>query len=181
MSEALPAGSTEQEGNSRRRFLGWTIGGIAAFLTAAIGVPAAGTVASAMLAHGEALSVRLEKLTNYPVGQPTLSQFTLTRTDGWLRTTEGRGVWVVRTSDQDVTVFNGRCTHLGCAYNWRAQNPNTNRFVCPCHDGVFGLDGKVVSGPPPRPLDTLPVKVADGFVVIEYQDFRSGVPDKTPT
>jgi Rieske Fe-S protein len=36
----------------------------------------------------------------------------------------------------------------------------------------------VLGGPPPRPLDTLPVKVEDGVLYAEYQDFRLGVPDK---
>jgi menaquinol-cytochrome c reductase iron-sulfur subunit len=79
-----------------------------------------------------------------------------------------------------VTVFNGRCTHLGCAYNWRTEGRNTGQFLCPCHDGVFSLDGTVQDGPPPRPLDTLAVQVEDGVLMVTYQDFRLGVPDKAP-
>jgi len=86
----------------------------------------------------------------------------------------------VRTGDQAVTVFNGRCTHLGCAYSWRTAGSQGEQFVCPCHDGVFALDGTVAGGPPPRPLDTLPVQVDDGTVVITYQDFHLGIPEKTP-
>ena len=38
--------------------------------------------------------------------------------------------------------------------------------------------GAVLGGPPPRPLDTLPVKVENGEVHVLYQSFRTGVPDK---
>jgi menaquinol-cytochrome c reductase iron-sulfur subunit len=164
----------------RRRFLGWVIGGIGGLVAAAVGIPAIGALVGSALERQPQLTVRLGKLADYPVGQPKLAQFTLTRTDGWVRTLESRAVWVVRTGDQAVTVFNGRCTHLGCAYSWRTAEPHSEQFVCPCHDGVFALDGTVAGGPPPRPLDTLPVQVDGGTVVITYQDFHLGIPEKTP-
>jgi len=38
-------------------------------------------------------------------------------------------------------------------------DPATKRIVCPCHDGVFDLEGVNISGPPPTPLTRLDVKV----------------------
>ena len=55
------------------------------------------------------------------------------------------------------------CTHYGCEVAW---DPETERYLCPCHDGVFGADGRVVSGPPPRPLATIGVRVEAGSVFI---------------
>jgi menaquinol-cytochrome c reductase iron-sulfur subunit len=179
VNEPLPLMQAEHAVIGRRRFLGWVIGAIGAFVATAAGIPIVGAVVSPAFGQREKTTVRLDKLTSYRIGEPTLAQFTVTRTDGWLRTPESRGVWVIRTGAQDVTVYNGRCTHLGCAYSWQTQGPNSDHFVCPCHDGVFALHGSVVSGPPPRPLDTLPATVEDGVVVITYQDFRPGVPDKT--
>jgi Rieske Fe-S protein len=50
------------------------------------------------------------------------------------------------------------CSHLGCGVSWdRGQSA----FLCPCHGGVYGPDGAVLAGPPPRPLTRLPL-VADG-------------------
>lgn len=46
--------------------------------------------------------------------------------------------------------FGPSCTHEGCFYDW--DEPST-RFACRCHKGFFAIDGKVISGPPPRPLD----------------------------
>jgi cytochrome b6-f complex iron-sulfur subunit len=34
-------------------------------------------------------------------------------------------------------------------------------FLCPCHGGRFSSTGVVLGGPPPRPLENLPV-VIDG-------------------
>ena len=43
-----------------------------------------------------------------------------------------------------------RCAHLGCPVRWV---PAAERFICPCHGGVYDLQGVRVGGPPPRPLD----------------------------
>ncbi len=43
-----------------------------------------------------------------------------------------------------------RCAHLGCPVRWVAP---AQRFVCPCHGGVYNLRGIVSGGPPVRPLD----------------------------
>jgi menaquinol-cytochrome c reductase iron-sulfur subunit len=178
MAEAAPSAALDQP--ERRRLLGWLIGGVGAFVAAAVGIPAIGALVGSALGRREPLVVRLGKLDSYAVGQPKLAQFTLTRTDGWVRTLESRALWVVRTGPQEATVFNGRCTHLGCAYSWKTGGPTKDRFACPCHDGLFALDGTVAGGPPPRPLDTLPARVEDGILVVTYQDFRLGVPEKTP-
>ena len=46
-------------------------------------------------------------------------------------------------------VFVATCTHLDCTVDYDAQK---NLIVCHCHDGYYDVDGKVISGPPPRPL-----------------------------
>jgi cytochrome b6-f complex iron-sulfur subunit len=48
------------------------------------------------------------------------------------------------------------CTHLGCLVQYDKEG---KKLLCPCHAGVFDLDGNVVSGPPPRALETVPLKV----------------------
>jgi len=55
-----------------------------------------------------------------------------------------------------VTAFAPQCTHLGCAYHWDESSHN---FICPCHTSAFSIDGKVLAGPAPRPLDRYTVKV----------------------
>jgi cytochrome b6-f complex iron-sulfur subunit len=55
------------------------------------------------------------------------------------------------------------CTHLGCLLEFDKAN---NRLVCPCHAGVFDLEGRVKSGPPPKPLKTFPIKVEGENIII---------------
>ncbi len=85
-------------------------------------------------------------------------------------------MWIYTEDGEHFTVYNGRCTHLGCNY---ALDQEKKVFRCPCHTGFFDLkSGAVLGGPPPRPLDTLPVKVEDGVLYAAYEDFRLGLPDK---
>jgi menaquinol-cytochrome c reductase iron-sulfur subunit len=52
-----------------------------------------------------------------------------------------------------------RCMHLGCPVRFVEA---AARFICPCHGGVYGFDGKVDGGPPVRPLDRFYTEVRDG-------------------
>jgi menaquinol-cytochrome c reductase iron-sulfur subunit len=54
-----------------------------------------------------------------------------------------------------------RCAHVGCPVRWIDA---AERFVCPCHGGVYDLLGRRVSGPPVRPLDRFPTRVRAGRV-----------------
>jgi cytochrome b6-f complex iron-sulfur subunit len=65
----------------------------------------------------------------------------------------GRKIVVLRTED-GVAAFSRRCTDLGCLVSW---NKERAQFICPCHQGTFDRTGLNVSGPPPRPLDRLPI------------------------
>jgi Rieske Fe-S protein len=56
-----------------------------------------------------------------------------------------------------------RCAHLGCPVRWVEA---AERFVCPCHGGVYDFEGKVAGGPPVRPLDRFATRVRNGQVQI---------------
>lgn len=53
------------------------------------------------------------------------------------------------------------CMHLGCPVNFV---PAAQRFICPCHGGVYDIQGKVNGGPPVRPLDRYYTRVVNGRV-----------------
>ena len=74
----------------------------------------------------------------------------------------GAPTFLVR-SERAVRALSGVCTHAGCPVSWR---PDQQQFVCPCHNGTYTLQGVVVSGPPPRPLDRVPVRIEDGNVYL---------------
>ena len=46
--------------------------------------------------------------------------------------------------------LSNRCMHLGCPVRWVSAS---QRFICPCHGGVYNTRGMVAGGPPVRPLD----------------------------
>ncbi len=56
-----------------------------------------------------------------------------------------------------------RCAHLGCPVRFSEAAGN---FICPCHGGVYDFAGKVIGGPPVRPLDRFQTRVANGQVEI---------------
>lgn len=65
---------------------------------------------------------------------------------------------------QGFRAFSAICTHLGCIVAWDGSG---KQIVCPCHGGVFDLNGKVVAGPPPRPLPQYGVAVVNGEVMVK--------------
>ncbi len=65
---------------------------------------------------------------------------------------------------QDAYVaISSSCMHLGCPVNFV---PAAQRFICPCHGGVYDIQGKVNGGPPVRPLDRYYTRVVAGRVQI---------------
>ncbi|MCW2969230.1 MAG: Rieske (2Fe-2S) iron-sulfur domain protein [Solirubrobacterales bacterium] len=63
--------------------------------------------------------------------------------------------------DTPYIAISTRCAHVGCPVRWVDA---AERFVCPCHGGVYDLLGRRVSGPPVRPLDRFPTRVRAGRV-----------------
>ena len=165
----------KEEKVTRRSFLGYTIAAVGAFVAATVGSATAIFAASPLLSQGRGSQETLGPANGFQVGVPKLVQFTLAQKDGWIEEDTSKSVWVVRQGDNDFNVFVARCTHLGCAYNW---NADAKEFECPCHGGRYALDGRVLGGPPPRPLDVLENQVTNGKLVIKYEEFRLGVPDK---
>jgi rieske iron-sulfur protein len=67
---------------------------------------------------------------------------------------------------EGVVAYSAVCTHTGCdVVNW---HPDRRLLECPCHNSVYDpMEGaKVVSGPAPRRLPALPLKIADGRLVV---------------
>jgi quinol---cytochrome c reductase iron-sulfur subunit, bacillus type len=162
----------------RRTFLNYVAGSISAFLGIVLGLPIVGYLAAPLAQRQTAFWLSLGKVDAFTSGQPKAVPVSISRRDGWRRITEERTCWVLASEGGQFVAYNGRCTHLGCAYSWKTDGPNAGRFFCPCHDGVFGPDGTVVAGPPPRELDRFDVRVEGGELLVLYQDYRLGVEQK---
>jgi menaquinol-cytochrome c reductase iron-sulfur subunit len=96
-------------------------------------------------------------------GTPVELSFQETRRDGWKLLTEKKTAWVVKGADNKITAFGPQCTHLGCGYHFEAAK---NEFFCPCHMSFFAIDGKVLAGPAPRPLDQYVTKIENNHLQI---------------
>jgi Rieske Fe-S protein len=70
---------------------------------------------------------------------------------------------LVRDADGGYRAFEATCTHLSCTVQYR---PDLKQIWCACHNGFYDMNGRNVSGPPPRPLQQYAVHVANGEVVV---------------
>src|SRR5947209_2657416 len=70
---------------------------------------------------------------------------------------------LVRVSDTEWKAFSAVCTHLNCTVQYQDTN---QQIWCACHNGTYDMSGRVVSGPPPKPLEEYAVMVRGEEVVI---------------
>jgi cytochrome b6-f complex iron-sulfur subunit len=63
---------------------------------------------------------------------------------------------LILASNDKYVAFTAVCTHLGCTVQYR---PDLHEIWCPCHNGKYDLNGRNISGPPPRPLTEFTVNV----------------------
>jgi menaquinol-cytochrome c reductase iron-sulfur subunit len=112
-----------------------------------------------------------------PTGEPVGLTFVAETQDAFEHSLLPHNVWAMKSSSGEVVVFSPVCTHLGCQVFW---DKGRQQFVCPCHNSVFSKTGALVSGPALRGLDSLPSKVKDGVLSVQWMDFVPGVAAKTP-
>ena len=135
---------------SRRRFLSWITVGVGAVIATVLGVSSIGYFVSPAFKRKEENWSDLGPIESFPKGNPTKIEFVQRTRDAWVTTEQRSSAWVLTLDGEKFSVFDPRCTHLGCPYHWDEEK---KQFLCPCHTAVFDAAGKVISGPPPRPLD----------------------------
>ena len=104
----------------------------------------------------ESAWLRAGSLEDLTANVPVPRVVSVATADGWYRARTPSTVFVVWDGDRTVHALSGTCTHLGCQVRWDA---GSTTFRCPCHGGVFDVQGNVVAGPPPRPLDRVEARV----------------------
>jgi len=176
MDEKTPHPDPPSEA-TRRGFFRVAIGILGGCIGLVLGIPLVGSLVGPAFRKKVPRWARVAPVESLPLGQPAVLSFTDQSSEGYLRETVVRNVWAVKRSADEVTVFSPICTHLGCRYDWE---PNSGRFLCPCHGSLFGLDGKALAGPAPRPLDTLPVKIENGELFVEWERYELGISRKIP-
>jgi thiosulfate dehydrogenase [quinone] large subunit len=77
----------------------------------------------------------------------------------------GRPAWVVHPSGTTFVAFSAVCTHAGCSVQF---DSGSMQFVCPCHGGTYDArSGRVLAGPPPSPLPSIPVHIVNGEIRVD--------------
>lgn len=129
-------------------------------------------LASAAFAGGSGLVSIWASLRSVNTGQPTaivaLDEVEVGASYTFDYPTPRDPAILVRPDEETLLAFSQKCTHLGCVVFWSKANEH---FECPCHEGMFDLEGRPVSGPPDRPLTRIDLEVRDGIV------WASGVAD----
>jgi menaquinol-cytochrome c reductase iron-sulfur subunit len=159
----------------RRRFLKRLAGILTAPLVALLGWPLVQSVVGTIYRLPQATFTKVGPLSSFPPGEPVSALFEMAQQTGYLHAQTTHDVWVIKHSDTEVTIYSPICPHLGCHYNWY---PEAHKFICPCHGSVYSMDGKVLGGPAPRGLDTLPHQIDKGELYVQWERFRVGIPQK---
>ncbi|GAB4541474.1 MAG: Rieske 2Fe-2S domain-containing protein [Anaerolineae bacterium] len=135
---------------SRRGFVGGVVGLVGGVITVVVGLPVIGYfVSPAFTKSSEEEWIVLGPASSVQPGVPTPFTFSQIKKVGWKIERINRTVYAVTEDNQVYNVFSDACTHLSCKVHWEEER---QAFVCPCHDGVFDIEGQVVAGPPPKPL-----------------------------
>jgi len=163
MEERESAPSAAVAGSSRRGFFQVGICGLGAAIAAALGLPALAYLLMPPKSSRQDSWIEIGGLDRFTAGAPLEVAFRRSRADAWKVVSEKDMAWVVKHADGGVTAFGPQCTHLGCAYHW---DDGRQQFLCPCHSSLFRMDGSVISGPAPRPLDRYETKVENGKLMV---------------
>lgn len=82
------------------------------------------------------------------------------------------GAIYLRKEAGKVKALHTVCPHLGCFIDYRSSKSD---FFCPCHNSNFKLDGSIVSGVSPRPMDPLEIEIRNKVEVwVKFQNFQPG-------
>lgn len=155
---------------SRSDFVKIVMSFLGTVMTGIIGIPAIGYLVSPATRKAESDAwIALGPLENYPIGVPTPFNFTRSTINGWEKTVNSYGVYIIRQDESQVRVFSNICTHLSCRVTWYND---LQHYVSPCHDGHFDIVGMVLSGPPPRPLDEFETKIEASNLYILFPPYR---------
>jgi cytochrome b6-f complex iron-sulfur subunit len=148
----MTQGNDISTGISRRKLLNWMLGTSIGLLSALFGGTFLRYIWPTSANVGTADSGRtLLSMLDIPTGTARMIRF------------QGRPSLVIHFAETEVTALSAVCPHLGCLVNW----DNTERVVvCPCHAAKFDYQGNVLSGPSPKALASIGVRIEGDQIVI---------------
>jgi menaquinol-cytochrome c reductase iron-sulfur subunit len=163
-------GAFEGETVTRRRLMTLTVHGAGAIAASAFALPALGFAAgSAIFERAPVIWTPVGRPGDFPDNDyvPRVVSYALGigevgKTTAYVRA-HNQQIDGPQLSVQPFIALSSRCMHLGCPVRWTSA---ANRFICPCHGGVYDFTGRVSGGPPVRPLDHFYTRVRNGQVQV---------------
>jgi Rieske Fe-S protein len=76
-------------------------------------------------------------------------------------------ILVIRKQNGDFRALAATCTHLDCNVQYKSD---TEQIWCACHNGFYNVEGKNISGPPPRPLAQYQVNISENKIIVSRGD-----------
>jgi menaquinol-cytochrome c reductase iron-sulfur subunit len=151
---------------SRREFVAIVTAATGTVMGVLVGLPAIGyLIAPARQKTTTDVWIPAGPVENYPVLEPTLFNFNRTKINGWETTVNSYGVYIVKQVDGSCLALSNKCTHLSCRVNW---TPDSEAYICPCHNAYFTIDGAIIKGPQPRPLDQYETKIENDILFLHF-------------
>jgi menaquinol-cytochrome c reductase iron-sulfur subunit len=156
-----PPGYFQGESMTRRRVLGLGVQAVGGVAVGAIALPAIGFALAPIFDRPEERWEGVGSPDDYTAD--TYRQQVVTQVEGigdagkttvYIR----RGSTDLGEDPNEFIALSNRCVHAGCPTRFVEAAGN---FICPCHGGVYDFEGKVIGGPPVRPLDRFQTRVND--------------------
>jgi cytochrome b6-f complex iron-sulfur subunit len=143
-SLARPSRRTVLDLMLKAGILGWLASVLYPVVRYLTPLPQAGPTGPVALTRAEVAQIEGEKFAIVPVG--------------------GRRLLVLEDSEGELHALDAKCTHEGCTVRYV---PGEGLISCACHNARFDVEGRVLSGPPPRPLARHVVRrETDGRIVV---------------
>jgi menaquinol-cytochrome c reductase iron-sulfur subunit len=163
-------GAFEGETVTRRKFMTGSVHALGGIATAAFALPALGFALGPVFERKPTTWQDVGSVRDFP--QDTYVPKVITIVEGigeagkstvYLRAHNEKVDGPTRDQYEHVIAVSTRCAHLGCPVRYFEA---AQRFICPCHGGVYDFQGKRTGGPPVRPLDRFYTRIRNGRVQI---------------
>lgn len=135
----------------RRDFLTRAIGILSATVAGFILYPVAKYLKQPQAAGGNVKSVVAATVEEMPAGSSKIFRF------------GNNTAILVNDQDGNLNAFDAVCTHLDCTVQYVTGEKH---LLCACHNGKYDLNGQVISGPPPRPLEKYEVTLNGSDIIV---------------
>lgn len=140
-----------EEKISRRKFLNVMLSGSIAALGAGVIYPILRYINPPKAAEDTSSDTVAAKTTDLPLNTAKIFRFG-----------QKPGI-LIHTAQDEYKAFSAVCTHLNCTVQY---DKDTAHIWCACHNGHFDLNGRVISGPPPKALEEFNVSVRGEDIVV---------------